>query len=101
MALSGAKTEVAKASERRPSSQQPADIAGIEFQLRSQMPYLRAAMADLVEQSRFAKWATTTKKVIVQRPNALRDRPIEAAYAAQLIRIHLSDSSQITRSGQS
>lgn len=65
------------APERR--TQQPARVARIELQARSQRSHVGALAPDLPQDPRLGERPITRQEAVVQRPDALRHRPIEVA----------------------
>ena len=60
-------------------AEQPAHVARVEAETRSQRPHLVALGADLPKQPRLAQRPVAREESVVQRPDALGDGPVEAA----------------------
>jgi len=60
-------------------AQQPAQIPRVQPQARPQEPHLAAVEPDLPQQPRLAERPLEVEEVVVERPDALGDRPVEAA----------------------
>jgi hypothetical protein len=61
-------------------AQQPARVPGVEPEARAQRPHLAPVPPDLPQQPRLGHRAVPREEPIVQRPDPLGDRPVEAPH---------------------
>jgi hypothetical protein len=80
--------------------QQPAQVARVQVQPRSQPPDVAAVRPDLPQQARLAEGAVAGQERVVQRADPLRDGPVEAPDLVDHGRVHsLTYIRDIRRSG--
>src|SRR5690606_11492415 len=74
--------------------QEPAEVAGVEPEPRPQGPHVAAALGDLPQDPRRPERQVAGQVPVVQRPDPLGHRAVEAADRADHRPLHFSDFSQ-------